>query len=180
MSGIIIFKPSGQESAELCHPVGDDTGFELAGLIDGSPRLANWEPVEFKLWRREGRRKLLAVDAPWYATSILLFKPTVIRAIADYLQRYGELLPLICKDAEIVMYNPTRVIDALDEQASEIERFDNGRIMTIDKHVFHADRIRNVDIFKLPMRASSTYVSQRFIDIWTAHKLTGLNFVPVK
>jgi len=100
--------------------------------------------------------------------------------MGDRLRSYGEFLPVICDDAEIVLYNPTRVIDALDERRSVLSRFQSGRIMMIDKHVFHADKIADVDVFKLPMRASATYVSQRFADIWASHGLTGLDFVPVK
>lgn len=180
MSGAVIFKPSGQQDAELCHPVGDHTSFELIGLLDGSPRLANWRPVEFKIVKENGRRKLHAVDAPWYGNDTLIFKPTVIRALGEYLQRYGEFLPLICKDVEVVLYNPTRVIDALDDEKSDIARFDSGRIMAIDKHVFRPDKIADFDVFKLPMRGSATYVNQRFADRWASHGLTGLDFIPVK
>jgi len=180
VSATSILKPSGQEGAEACQPVGRDVGFELAGLIDGSPRLATWKPVEFKILHKDRRHTLRPVDAPWYATSILIFKPAVIRVMGDRLRSYGEFLPVICDDAEIVLYNPTRVIDALDERRSVLSRFQSGRIMMIDKHVFHADKIADVDVFKLPMRASATYVSQRFADIWASHGLTGLDFVPVK
>jgi len=180
MSTSLVYTPIGQDHVELCHTSRDDLDVKLAGLLDGSPRLATWRPVEFNLVRHDGRRKLVSVDAPWYVSSLLIFKPKVIHAIGDYLKDYGEFLPLICEDAKIVMYNPTRVIDALDEQKSTITRFDDGRIMMIDKHVFHADKIADVDVFKLPMRASATYVSQRFADIWASHGLTGLDFVPVK
>ena len=96
--------------------------------------------------------------------------------MGTFLRSNGEILPLNCKDATLAMYNPTRVIDALDEAKSTITRFRDGRIMMIKRHVFHRDKIANVDVFKLPMRASDTYVSQRFVDLWMSHGLKGLAF----
>jgi hypothetical protein len=75
------------------------------------------------------------------------------------------------------MYNPTRVVEALDEPASSVIRFSDGRIMMIQRHVFRADVIGETDVFKLPnLRVSPTFLSQRFVDRWEASGLKGLDF----
>ena len=78
------------------------------------------------------------------------------------------------------MYNPTRVLSALDEAASSILRFKSGRIMDIQHHAFRTEVVQGIDVFKIPnLRVSPTYLSQRFVDAWTSAKLRGLTFEPV-
>lgn len=90
---------------------------------------------------------------------------------------YGELLPLDCAVPDLVIYNPTRVLDALDESASVVERFDSGQIWLIDRHVFRGKVIAGVDVFKLTsLRVSPTYVSERFVLAVKAVGLRGLAF----
>jgi len=104
----------------------------------------------------------------------------VLDALGPLLREYGELLPLKCRDADLVMYNPTRVIDALDEEASSVIRFPEGRLMWIRHHVFRADVVTDIDIFKIPnLRVSPTFVSHRFVDRWMASGLKGLEFTHV-
>jgi hypothetical protein len=91
------------------------------------------------------------------------------------LEEFGELLPLKCEDPDLALYNPTRVIDALDEQASSIERFPGFRIMSIDRHVCRTELVIDVDVFKIPnLRVSPAYLSERFVARWVASGLEGL------
>jgi hypothetical protein len=49
--------------------------------------------------------------------------------------------------------------------------------MSIRKHAFHLDVLAGAEIFKLAnLRASSTFVCQRFVDEWKAAGLKGLKF----
>ncbi|NUQ78113.1 MAG: hypothetical protein HUU21_31665, partial [Polyangiaceae bacterium] len=116
----------------------------------------------------------------WLGAYALIFRRSAIEALGPMLREHGELLPLECPEAELWVYNPTRVIDALDEEASTIERFKSGRIMGIKRYVFKAHLIEGVDIFKLPnLRGHSTFVSHRFVDLWNESGLKGLEFTPV-
>ena len=94
------------------------------------------------------------------------------------LEAYGEILPLETTDG-IALYalNVTCVLDALDEDGSEIIRFPGShRIMDIRSAVFRDSVVQGVDIFKLPLRASQTYVSDRFVAMVTRKALKGLEF----
>jgi hypothetical protein len=93
------------------------------------------------------------------------------------LLRYGELLPLRCAGAELWLYNVTHVIDALDEPASTIDRFSDGRIMFIRRLALRKDVIGDDDIFKFSReRGDSICFSQRFVDLWRSAGLTGVAF----
>ncbi len=76
-----------------------------------------------------------------------------------------------------MIYNPTRVLDALDEGASSVMRFDDGRIILIQRHVFRSDVVGESDIFTIPdERVSPTFFSHRFVDSWRASGLKGFEF----
>jgi hypothetical protein len=72
----------------------------------------------------------------------------------------------------------TRVIDALDEQSSEISRFTSSEtIMRIKRYIFQSNLLLGVDIFKIPnLRLSPTFLSERFVQAWTMAGLSGLVF----
>jgi hypothetical protein len=171
-----VYTPCGLDGYEYCHPI--DQNFErFADEINGTPRQASWKPVAMEILHKAGRKKLRRSDSPWLGSDALIFRPSALEALGPLLREYGELLPLECSETDLWVYNPTRVIDALDEEASSIRRFRSGRIMGIDRYVFKAHLIDGIDIFKLPnLRGDRTYVSHRFVDLWTERGLKGLEF----
>lgn len=175
-----IYTPLGLDGYELCHPV-DQNDFERINVqVNGMSRLLDWKPPRMRLFRTNEGRALIESDSPWLGEHALIFRPRVVEALGWTLQEYGELLPLACSEAKLVMYNPTRVIDALDEAASSVQRFPGGRIFLIDRHVFRANAIGDTDVFKIPnLRVSPTFVSHRFVDRWNESGLSGLEFSQV-
>jgi hypothetical protein len=172
-----IYTPLGAEGFELCFPVHDEDFDLFTYSIDGTPRQATWRPPSVRLVREDEGKKLAASDSPWHGSYVLILRRQAIDDLWPILRENGELLPLACPDAELHMFNPTRVLDALDEQASSIERFEDGRIMLIRRHVFRPALVRGVDIFKIPNpRAGSIFVSERVVQVWTSAGLRGLTF----
>jgi hypothetical protein len=175
-----IYTPLGSNVYELCHPVSQDD-FETINVgIDGTPRHSSWKPIAMELIHEDRGHKLAKSDSPWLGAHALIFRSSVIAALGAMLSEWGELLPLRCSEAELVLYNPIRVVDALDEAASSVRRFTDGRIMFIQRHAFRADVIGDLDVFKIPnLRVSPTFLSQRFVDRWNASGLKGLEFKEV-
>lgn len=175
-----IYAPLGLDGYELCHPVWQDD-FETINLaVNGAPQQSGWNPIPMRLVHEDEGQKLATSDSPWLGAHALIFRPGVVDALGPMLRDYGELLPLACSEADVVMYNPTRVIDALHEAASSVRRFSGGRIMMIQRHVFRADVIGEIDVFKIPnLRVSPTFLSHRFVDRWKASGLKGLEFKQV-
>lgn len=172
-----IYTPLGLGDFELCHPVnGDD--FERINLeINGTSRHAGWKPISMQLIHSDEGQQLVPSDAPWLGEHALIFRKNVIDLLGLVLLAYGELLPLACAEADLWVYNPTRVIDALDEDVSSIQRFDSGRIMWIQQHAFRADVLGDIEIFKIPnLTVSPTFVSHRFVDRWNECGFQGLEF----
>lgn len=173
-----IYVPMGSEGFELCHPVVDE-GFEKINVeVSGMPVGENWKPIPVHLIKKEHGRPLHASDSPWLGSQAMIFrKNSVLPALGTMLAEFGEILPLACQDENLMIYNPTRKIDALDEKASTIVRFADGNAMWITKYVFSIEKIKNVDIFKIPsLRVSPTFLSHRFVDLWNESGLRGLEF----
>jgi len=174
-----IYDSCGLDRYELCHPV--DENFErFYDQINGTPRQASWKPVPMQIFHEDEGKQFLRSDSPWLGDHALIFRPSVLEALGPLLREYGELLPLECSETDLWVYNPTRVIDALDEEASSIHRFRSGKIMRIQRYVFKAHLLHGIDIFKLPnRRVEPTFVSHRFVDLWTESGLKGLEFTQV-
>jgi len=131
--------------------------------------------MQVKLLRKTLRQRFTYSDSPWSSSSRLIFRPSAIEKMKPILDTHGELLPLECPDAELWVFNPTIVLDALDENAS-VGTLSNGRLILIKKYVFRPDVVAGIDMFKLNRRASTTFVSDRFVDLWNASGLKGLKF----
>jgi hypothetical protein len=175
-----IYKPLGANGFELCHPLDKEDYERLNIEIGGTSLQASWKPISVQLIREDEGRALASSDSPWLGYGPLIFRPVVVEALGPLLREYGELLPLTCSEADLVIYNPSRVIDALDEAASSVMRFPDGRIMLIQKHVFRGDVVGESDIFTIPeKRVRPIFLSHRFVDRWKASGLKGLEFKQV-
>lgn len=117
--------------------------------LDGQERSATWRPVAVHLLQEnedgEPRKSALM---PWLNKTVLVLRDDAIRKLSPILEPHGELLPLSCSEADLVVFNATRKISALDEDRSEIVRFGSGRIMTIPRLVLRETETTG-DIFKL-------------------------------
>lgn len=172
-----VYLPVGGDGYELCHPIGE-TDFERINVeVNGVSRGASWSALPMRLVHEDRGKRLIESDTPWLGAHALIFRAKAARALDTMLRQYGELLPVECNEADMAIYNVTRVIAALDEQASSVVRFADGRLMMIQRYAFRAEVVRDVDVFKIPnLRVSPTYVSHRFVEFWRSSGLTGLEF----
>lgn len=162
------------ESVEPC----DDRDWETLSELEGQPCGATWKPIAVRRVTREMRNRLKPSDFPWLGSNFLLvMRRSAVVALRDILDAHGELLPLATHDGVALFVFNARAIDALDEPHSSLLRFPGtNRIMMIEKHAFFPSAIRGLDIFRLPMRASATYVSERFAERVKEAGLRGLVF----
>lgn len=172
-----IYTPLSAEGFELCQPIEQGDFERINVLLNGESRLSDWDPIPMHIIREDEGQNLAVSDSPWLGSHALVLRTAAIEAVGPLLRRYGELLPLSCESAQVWMYNPTLVIDALDHTAASVVRFADGRIMTITRYAFRSDILGDVDIFKIPdFRVSPTFFSQRFVSLWKSASLKGLRF----
>jgi hypothetical protein len=144
-----IYEPEVEEGFEWALPL-DGKHALLFGGFDGTHRAATWSPVPMYLLRTDERGSRQRADLPWLGSHVLILRDEAIDVVGPILADHGELLPLECADANLVVLNVTRVIDALDEQHSDVVRFSSGRIMDIKKAAFHGDELTGSAVFKIP------------------------------
>lgn len=176
MTKVRVYVPLGVESGELAHPINPD-GFEDVVLhVNGVERASAWRVPKFRLISRDQGVNLVPVDMPWLGSHALLLKHRAMDALGPSLSPFGELLPVPCS-TKLWLFNPTRVIDALDQDASKVVRFSSGRLMHVDSYAFRLPCVATASVFKIPdFRASPTFFSQEMVQTIQDLGITGLDF----
>jgi|JI10StandDraft_1071094.scaffolds.fasta_scaffold205569_3 hypothetical protein len=172
-----IYVPFGLDGFALCQPV-DASDFERINVESAGQRhLSGWSPIDMRLIEVDEGRQLWNSDAPWLGPQALIFGSRAVEQLGEVLQKHGELLPLLCPGANLELYNATRIVDALDEEASSLKRFGSGRIIMVTEYVFKPEKVAEEDVFKIPnLRVCPTFLSHRFVALWERFALRGLGF----
>lgn len=120
----------------------------------------------------------LQAITPILFAEVPVLSTRAVTVLKPILESNGELLPLHSNDGEYFIFNVLRFVDALNEEASEIVRFPDGkRILEIERFVFDTSKVKNVDIFKLPQQPlARVFVSDEFVDVVRKAGLLGFNF----
>lgn len=150
----------------------------LIGAFDGTPVAGSWAPPRVEvLVDKEGADRPPG-DFPSLGGYAPVFSRRAADVLRDVLEDAGELLPLDSPDGTYVVLNVTRVLDALDEDRSEVRRFKStGRIMNIDRYQLIPDRIGDAGIFKLgQIPRMYTFVTDRFVRRVLDAGLEGFDF----
>ena len=147
---------------------------EFSTQFDGTPMKNTWtgrEQFEYV------PRFLPKGDTPSFDSAIPVFNAKAVKALADLLEPAGELLPIKCDGETLFLFNVTRIVDALDEGNSKVDRFDDGRIWDIDYHAFFPEKVKSEVIFKIPqLPLGLVYATDPFIARVTSTGLQGFDF----
>ena len=156
----------------------DDLDFSMEHFR-GEPMKNIWYPLEVEhLIENKKDRRLPAGDFPYFGGDPA-FSRRATDSIRDILEANGEILPLKSKDGEYYAYNVTNTIDALDEEKSELKLHRDGSIMRVLQYVFHEDRIKNEQIFKIPQKIGLVFVTDAFVQRVQDEGLLGFKFPEV-
>jgi hypothetical protein len=144
--------------------------------FDGTPRSKSWIPIPVE---RVTEDVGLSLPDPSDFPSGCGFVVSQVakEKLRPCLEQSGELLPLECPDGEFWTLNVTRLVDALDEEGSEVLRAsDSGEILMIHRHRFRAERL-GPEIFKLSQTPRGLiYFTEAFVHRVRATSLKGLDF----
>lgn len=117
-------------------------------------------------------------DYPCVNLTIPAFSHRAVEALHDLLEPNGELLPLVSSVGEYYAYNVTTVADILDHERSEIEWFNEGRVLALEISRYEClpQKLSGLSIFRIVEMSSSTFVHQVFVDRVREHGLRGFDF----
>jgi len=171
-----VFRPAVPDGFEWVFPL-DERDWEILRSFDGSPRASTWTPIAVRLGYSQEDTGYQPATMPWMGSHVLVFKQEALRLIGTDVGRWGELLPLECHQTDLVVFNPTQSVSALDQGRSSVVRFGDGRIVNINTHVFSADAIENIEIFKLKeMPRGSLYLTGHIVETIESNGLEGTDF----
>ena len=173
-----IYEPRVRPGFEWALPV-RDADHEYLWRLDGTSRRATWRPMPIaRLAVDDAGEPLAEADLPWLGGHVLVLRERAAVTLAPLLDRYGELLPLACPDADLWLFNVLTVVDALDEDNSELVRFDDGDILDVARYEFRADVAAGMAVFKVPqLLRGPLFVSDQFVEAVATAGLTGPEFI---
>lgn len=142
--------------------------------FDGSSLAGSWKPMEVYWDTDRGTRERCDFST---LIGVPVFSERAVEALGDLLEGRGELLALeVAEGDRQFLFNVTRLSDALDEQRSEIDYFDDGTVLAIDHYEFAPERLAGETIFKLAADPLGyEYVTDGFRDR-VQEALTGFVF----
>lgn len=126
----------------------DEAKSEVYRRFDGRPLRDSWVPLEITAADTDDELAMLGDHA--LLGTIPVLSRRAVDALRDLLEPAGEFLPLVYERAEYMAFNVTRIIDALDEGKSTINRFSDGRVMSVEKYAFRPATIDANAVFKIP------------------------------
>lgn len=145
--------------------------------FNGIPINAPWPHINIQA--STNSEDLPTSDFPMLSPHVPVFSQRVVETLGDLLKENGEFFPLEYNKSIYFAYNITHLIDALDMRQSEFTHLHyNNRGLCISRHKFHADKLSDATIFKLP-RLSSVFVTDTFIQRVLETDLVGFNFTPI-
>jgi uncharacterized protein DUF1629 len=145
---------------------------------------APWPPLYIEDYRDEDdETEYLSGDFPSVSGLVIGFGMSkhAVDVLDALLDGNGELLPLHYSRADLFFFNATCLVDVLNFDESDVIYFSSGRIMTVERYVFDADKIPSKDVFKIAqLPLGDTFVSEKFKMAVEENGLEGLLFRPVE
>lgn len=147
--------------------------------LAGQPQAPTWVPPEVELLSEEGRTEYQSFDTVYLNGDFLVVKDTALPRVVAELTPSCELLPLRCAQEPLTLVNVLQVVDALDEDGSDIKRFaSSGRIMAVNRYVFRPQAVPSDGLFRVPQSPGRMFCTQVTADV-LRDRLSGLDLQPV-
>jgi hypothetical protein len=129
----------------------------LIQTLDGSPKISSLQPPCLRLVAKDSNGEPYEPsDMPWLLASVPVLRPRAVDALRAVLTEHGELLPVVCRDADLVLFNCTTIRDALDLERSSVKWAKDGRrIIWISSYAFLASNVEGASVFKIPQMRGS-------------------------
>lgn len=119
-------------------------------------------------------------DFAYLTAGALVARRQVVEKFPSALRSEIQLIPVAISGGkdEYYVLNVTNVIDALDEEGSEIKYFPSSRrVYRVTRYVFRESLLNDACLFKVPQLVrTDIYATPRFREFVEKEKLSGLLF----
>jgi hypothetical protein len=176
---VTVYKPWVEPGYYWTVPVGSTKPLlELRSRARGEP----WEPIWLFMVTTdpEGRPRRSA-DMPWCGSQTMALKEPARRILEPVLGDDAEWLPAYDSDGEnLWLVHPWRLVDALDEDHSDLVRFQDGvKIMRVNRYALRGEAVAGMRCFRLPQQPHIMFVTDEVASAVSAAGFHGTGFVPI-
>lgn len=150
----------------------------IAAGFKGDSLLSTWQPYPIK---SVGDGEAHDFPIPDFATlgAIPVFSGRAVTVLRSFLEHNGEILPFTSQEGDFFAFNATRVLNALDEERSEVRHYADGGVKDITRYEFVVEKLTDAQIFKIPQRRTYLFVTDPFVESVSAYNLSGFDFQAV-
>ena len=142
----------------------------------GKGALTDLAGVELELVGEEDGQVMRRSDSPRFSDQILVLRGSAIDALERHLAP-DRLVPVCGSPSDAWWYgleddHPV----ALDWEQSDVERFPDGRLISVERPTFFSDRLRGVPSIFRVWPGESILFRGAFVRDWRISGLVGLDF----
>lgn len=151
---------------------------QLKSRCRGDP----WKPIWMYMTTTDAQgHPRQSADMPWHGAGTIVAKNRARQVLEPVLGEDAEWLPGYDSDGEeLWLVHAWRVVDALDEAHSHIERYQSSdRIMSVRKFALRAEAVKGARCFRLPQLPGLVLVSDEVASAADAAELHGTRFLSV-
>jgi len=152
------------------------------GAFTGRPMVAHWRPLELEFTDPQQ----LSTDFFYFGLGAIAFPQRTLDVFASTFERAGELLPFTIGGTTYHALNVLRRVNCLDVTLSHVKRLSNGKILKIDRYIFHPPSVAGEDLFLISEEVSTLFAvlditdpSPSFFRSYHERGMTGLTFQKV-
>lgn len=154
-----------------------DLSLDWPNSFDGGLIADGWEPPPLSIYQCGALGNF-----PYLAGNLPVVDAEAWRLLGPLLEDHVEALPIPAPEPEwpdLFALNVTRIVDCLDEEASELSRF-GELILGIGHYALDEERIADVPIFRIPgYHLTAVFVSPEFRRVVDDAGLKGLVWKPL-
>lgn len=122
----------------------------------------------------------IATDCPYLSGYGLMLSDEAVSVSGAMLTDAGYLLNTSLPAADhYKLFICERLIDAVDQERSDLKRFPSGRVWWLRRYELRAELLQDMHVFRLKHRRNMLFVSDQFVRLVQEHELTGFEFTEV-
>ena len=169
-----VYEPTPSEDTDWIVQPEESENLEFDGR-----KFVRWIPPKLSRMDidEETGTRLRRLDFPWFSSSAIAMRERARQCLESELSGCGQFLDVAVPQDRMWLFNPTSVVDALDESASQLVRFQSsGRIMEIIRYSFRPERLGGLRLFRLSQLPTQILATQVLVDLVERFGLKGIDF----
>lgn len=173
-----VYEPYFEPGYDWAMPAGSvEPILDLKTRRRGDP----WKPLWMYMTTTDAQgRPRQRADMPWHGHGTLVLTAKARQVLEKALGDDAELLPAYdTQGQDLWLVHAWRVVDALDEERSDVVRFTSGKIMTVRRFALRAGAVAGLRCFRLPEQLATMLVTSEVVAAVRSAGLHGTTFRPV-